>query len=289
MDHDLVAGLPLGDSLADLPDDPGGVGAADVMAVLRVVAVSEDRDRLAERRPDVVEVDALRPSPARSPQRRPARAPRSPRAGRRRWARPRVPGGSPRRPSSRAALRAARRASIRRSHLRPRVSFGSFDGPRNPNSRAPVSGSCPIARLPSWVDMEASEKPQLPLDGTREGTVRVLEDRIVVEALTIADRDTARVVRERAETGKPPAETVRQVDRDRRPGTRARGDQRRGRLRQGGVRQAPAEMAEKLVGMIDSGNETPRRGDSKELRSRPSGHRAASDQGDAGPLRGGAA
>jgi hypothetical protein len=56
--------------------------------------------------------------------------------------------------------------------------------------------------------MEASEKPQLPLDSGREGTVRVLEDRIVVEELTIADRDTARVVRERAETGQPPAETV---------------------------------------------------------------------------------
>ena len=37
---------------------PGGVGAADVVAVLGVVAVAEDRDRLAERRPDVVEVDA---------------------------------------------------------------------------------------------------------------------------------------------------------------------------------------------------------------------------------------
>jgi Uncharacterized protein conserved in bacteria (DUF2130) len=56
--------------------------------------------------------------------------------------------------------------------------------------------------------MEASEKPQLPLEAGREGTVRVLEDRIVLEALTIADRDTARVVRERAETGQPPAETV---------------------------------------------------------------------------------
>lgn len=56
--------------------------------------------------------------------------------------------------------------------------------------------------------MEASEKPQLPLDAARDGTVRVLEDRIVVEELTIADRDTARVVRERAETGQPPAETV---------------------------------------------------------------------------------
>jgi hypothetical protein len=56
--------------------------------------------------------------------------------------------------------------------------------------------------------MEASEKPQLPLDSGREGTVRVLEDRIVVEQLTIADRDTARVVRERAETGQAPADTV---------------------------------------------------------------------------------
>ena len=57
MDHDLVTGLPAGDALADLPDDPGGVGAADVVAVLGVVAVAEDRHRLAERRPDVVEVD----------------------------------------------------------------------------------------------------------------------------------------------------------------------------------------------------------------------------------------
>jgi len=56
--------------------------------------------------------------------------------------------------------------------------------------------------------MEASEKPQLPLDSATQGSVRVLEDRIVVDGLTISDRDTARVVRERAETGTPPAETV---------------------------------------------------------------------------------
>ena len=58
MDDDLVAGLPARDALADLPDDARGVGAADVVAVLGVVAVAEDRDRLAERRPDVVEVHA---------------------------------------------------------------------------------------------------------------------------------------------------------------------------------------------------------------------------------------
>jgi hypothetical protein len=57
MDDDLVARLPAGHSLADLPDDPGGVGAADVVAVLGVVAIAEDRDRFTERRPDVVEVD----------------------------------------------------------------------------------------------------------------------------------------------------------------------------------------------------------------------------------------
>ena len=56
--------------------------------------------------------------------------------------------------------------------------------------------------------MEASEKPQLHLDPAADGTVRVLEDRIVIDGLTISDRDTARVVRERAETGTPPAETV---------------------------------------------------------------------------------
>ncbi len=58
MDHDLVAGLPAGDALADLPDDPGGVGAADVVVLVGVVA--EHRHGLAERRPDVVEVHAGR-------------------------------------------------------------------------------------------------------------------------------------------------------------------------------------------------------------------------------------
>ena len=56
VDHDLVADLPLGDALADLPDHAGGVRAADVVVLLGVVA--EHRDRLAERRPHVVEVHA---------------------------------------------------------------------------------------------------------------------------------------------------------------------------------------------------------------------------------------
>ena len=58
MDDDLVAGLPARDALADLPDDARGVRAADVVAVLGVVAVAPHPDRLAERRPDVVVVHA---------------------------------------------------------------------------------------------------------------------------------------------------------------------------------------------------------------------------------------
>ena len=57
VDDDLVAGLPAGHALADLPDDARRVRAADVV-VLGVVA--EHRDGLAERRPHVVEVHAGR-------------------------------------------------------------------------------------------------------------------------------------------------------------------------------------------------------------------------------------
>ncbi len=57
---DLVARLPAGDAGADLPHDAGGVGAADVVAELGVVAVAHDRHGLAERGPHVVVVDAGR-------------------------------------------------------------------------------------------------------------------------------------------------------------------------------------------------------------------------------------
>jgi Uncharacterized protein conserved in bacteria (DUF2130) len=56
--------------------------------------------------------------------------------------------------------------------------------------------------------MEASEKPQLQIDSPPEGAVRALEDRLVIESLTINDERSARVVRQRAESGQPPAETV---------------------------------------------------------------------------------
>jgi hypothetical protein len=59
--------------------------------------------------------------------------------------------------------------------------------------------------------MEASERPQLPLDDGAGGTVRVVEDRLVIESLTVDDARTARVVREQVAEGRPAAETMRKA------------------------------------------------------------------------------
>jgi hypothetical protein len=59
--------------------------------------------------------------------------------------------------------------------------------------------------------MEASEKPQLQFDSQAEGTVRALDDRIVIESLTVDDERAAHLVRERQQTGKPAADTVRKA------------------------------------------------------------------------------
>jgi len=56
--------------------------------------------------------------------------------------------------------------------------------------------------------MEASERPQLPLDAVTDGTVRVVGDRLVIENLSVNDECSARVVRERAAGGHGPADTV---------------------------------------------------------------------------------
>jgi hypothetical protein len=58
--------------------------------------------------------------------------------------------------------------------------------------------------------MEASEKPQLEFDApsAAEGHVRALDDRLVIEAMTVTDERAARVVRDRAKAGRNPAETV---------------------------------------------------------------------------------
>src|SRR5215216_8116296 len=59
--------------------------------------------------------------------------------------------------------------------------------------------------------MEASKRPQLPVDGLAEergGIVRALDDRLLIERLTVNDERAARVVRERAEAGQAPSGTV---------------------------------------------------------------------------------
>jgi hypothetical protein len=56
--------------------------------------------------------------------------------------------------------------------------------------------------------MEASERPQLPIDGSAEATVRAIEDRLVIEALTVTDARAAQLVRDRSEAGQEPPRTV---------------------------------------------------------------------------------
>jgi uncharacterized protein DUF2130 len=59
--------------------------------------------------------------------------------------------------------------------------------------------------------MEASEKPQLPIDRPPtqgDGVVRALDDRLVIERLTVTDERAARVVRERVEGGQEATRTV---------------------------------------------------------------------------------
>jgi len=104
--------------------------------------------------------------------------------------------------------------------------------------------------------MEASERTQLPLDPDSEGTVRALEDRLVIERLEVSDERAARVVRDRAERKHPPAETVakaieigaRLLESE---GTAANVDYVKGELE----RQL-APLAERLGGVIADGQET---------------------------------
>jgi hypothetical protein len=57
--------------------------------------------------------------------------------------------------------------------------------------------------------MEASEKPQLPLEpGGGDGAVRAIGDRLVIERLEVNDAGATRVVQEQVAEGHAPAETV---------------------------------------------------------------------------------
>ena len=64
--------------------------------------------------------------------------------------------------------------------------------------------------LPTQI-MEASEKPQLRIGDEPDGTVRSIGDRLVIERLELTDERAARVVRDRAESGQQPSETVRKA------------------------------------------------------------------------------
>jgi hypothetical protein len=100
--------------------------------------------------------------------------------------------------------------------------------------------------------MEASEKQQLPLD---DGAVRALDDRLVIERLTVHDERAARVVRERAEAGHDKAETVKKsieigarvLDSE---GTAANVDYVRAEFE-----RHAAQLRERLTKAIESGDE----------------------------------
>lgn len=104
--------------------------------------------------------------------------------------------------------------------------------------------------------MEASKKPQLPLEqASQRGAVRAIGDRVVIEALTITDERAARVVRERAEAGGSPTDTVakaieigaRLLESE---GTAANVDYVKGELE----RQLHP-LAERLAGVIEEGQD----------------------------------
>ncbi|MEK6251609.1 MAG: hypothetical protein AABM43_06635 [Actinomycetota bacterium] len=99
--------------------------------------------------------------------------------------------------------------------------------------------------------MEASEK----LTAEETSTVRAIDGRLVIERLEVEDERAARVVRERAESGQPPAETVsksieigaRVLERE---GTAAEVDYVKAEFG-----KHTAELAQKLVRMIETGND----------------------------------
>jgi hypothetical protein len=116
--------------------------------------------------------------------------------------------------------------------------------------------------------MEASEKPQLPLDpGGSDGAVRAIDDRLVIERLEVHDAGAARVVREQAKHNRPPAETVRRaieigsrvIESE---GTAANVDYVRAELERqlrplaeqlgGVIEEGQEEFAERLAGSFDS-------------------------------------
>src|SRR5206468_7225315 len=96
---------------------------------------------------------------------------------------------------------------------RPRIRLRPRSSSRCRRKAAASYRQLPV-RCPDYFrgsPMEASEKPQLPIDeasGEPAGVVRALDDRLVIERLTVSDERAARVVRERTEGGQEPTRTV---------------------------------------------------------------------------------
>jgi Uncharacterized protein conserved in bacteria (DUF2130) len=117
--------------------------------------------------------------------------------------------------------------------------------------------------------MEASEKPQQELR-PGDGAVRALDDRLVIEALTVTDRRAARVVRERAEAGQAPQRTVsdsieigaRVLDREDVAAevdyVRAEFERHAAELRErltGALAEGDQQLAERIAGTFDGARE----------------------------------
>jgi hypothetical protein len=116
--------------------------------------------------------------------------------------------------------------------------------------------------------MEASEKPQLPLEPDRtDGAVRAIGDRLVIERLEVNDPGAARVVQEQVGEGHQPAETVtRAIEIGARviesEGTAANVDYVKAELERqlrplaeqlgGVIEEGHEEFAERLAGSFDS-------------------------------------
>jgi hypothetical protein len=103
--------------------------------------------------------------------------------------------------------------------------------------------------------MEASESGQLPIETAADGVVRALGDRLVIESLTVEDARAARLVRERAEAGHAPAQTVRDAVEIgsrvlEREGTAAEVDYVRAEFE-----RHAAELRERLGKALESGDE----------------------------------
>ena len=130
--------------------------------------------------------------------------------------------------------------------------------------------------------MEASERPQLPFDEGPggDGSVRAIDDRLVIERLEIEDGRAARLVRERAEAGHARDRDRPRCGRDRRPGAGQRGDRRQRRLRPPRARERARRAGPQARRDARGGGGGARGADRRDLRRRAQRLGPGPDQGD---------